>query len=89
METPVLFVEQVRTTESLCSVTAVLLAGTEGWATGSGEKHRKCWNESGPGPWGYAPSSTISATLKAQASSVKVPQRMALLSAEGGVSLFR
>lgn len=41
METPVLFVEQVRTTESLCSVAVVLLMLMEGWDTGSVEKQRR------------------------------------------------
>ena len=41
METPVLFVEQVRTTESLCYVAVVLLMLMEGWDTGSVEKQRR------------------------------------------------
>ena len=41
METFLLFVEQVRTTESLCSVAVVLLAWTVGWDTCSVEKQRR------------------------------------------------
>ena len=41
METSVLFVERVRTTESLFPVTVVLLAWRVGWASSSVGKHRR------------------------------------------------
>ena len=48
IETPALLVAQVRTTESLFSVTVKLVTQREGFGTGSAEKHRRWWNENWP-----------------------------------------